>query len=41
VDTLYEVLDEVAGGGALDVTIVRGTEERALTVDFEAAGAAA
>jgi serine protease Do len=42
VDALYEALDEVAAGGdALDVTIVRGTEERALTVEFEATGAAA
>jgi serine protease Do len=42
VDALYEALDEVAaGGGALDVTIVRGTEERTLTVQFEATGAAA
>jgi S1-C subfamily serine protease len=41
VDTLYEVLDEVTGGGSLDLTVVRGTEERAVTVGFDTAGAAA
>ena len=41
VDTLYELLDAVAGGGSLELTVVRGTEERAVKVDFEAAGATA
>ena len=41
VDTLYELLDAVAGGGSLELTVVRGTEERAVNVEFEATGAAA
>jgi serine protease Do len=42
VDALYEALDSVAPeGGSLDLTIVRGTEERPLTVEFEPTGAAA
>jgi len=39
VDALYETLD--GAGDTLDVTVVRGTEERGVTVEFEAAGAAA
>jgi serine protease Do len=42
VDALYEVLDAVpAGGGAIELTIVRGTEERPVTVEFESSEAAA
>jgi serine protease Do len=41
VDTLYELLDAVAGGGSLELTVVRGTEERAVKVEFEATGATA
>jgi serine protease Do len=42
VDALYEALDGVSeSGGTLDLTIVRGTEERPVTVEFEATGAAA
>jgi S1-C subfamily serine protease len=41
VDTLYEVLDGVTGGGSVELTVVRGTEERAVTVEFDATGAAA
>ncbi|MGH2742988.1 MAG: PDZ domain-containing protein, partial [Thermoleophilaceae bacterium] len=42
VDALYEALDEVpAEGGTLELTIVRGTEERPVTVEFETSGAAA
>jgi len=41
VDTLYELLDAVAGGGSLELTVVRGTEERAVKVELEATGATA
>lgn len=41
VDALYAVLDSVAGGGSLELTVVRGTEERPVKVEFEASGAAA
>jgi S1-C subfamily serine protease len=42
VDALYETLDGVpAEGGTLELTIVRGTEERTVTVEFETSGAAA
>jgi serine protease Do len=41
VDTLYEVLDGLAAGGSVELTVVRGTEERAVTVAFDATGAAA
>ena len=42
VDALYEALDAAPSqGGRLDLTIVRGTEERPVTVEFEASGAAA
>jgi serine protease Do len=41
VDVLYEVLDSVANGGSLELTVVRGTEERPVTVEFEATGATA
>ena len=42
VDALYEALDAVApADGTLDLTIVRGTDERPVTVEFEATGAAA
>ena len=41
VDTLYELLDAAAGGGLLELTVVRGTEERTVKVEFEATGAAA
>jgi serine protease Do len=41
VDALYAVLDSVAGGGSLELTVVRGTEERPVKAEFEASGAAA
>jgi S1-C subfamily serine protease len=41
VDTLYGLLDAVAGGGSLELTVVRGTEERTVKVEFEATGAPA
>jgi serine protease Do len=42
VDALYEALDAVPSeGGTLELTIVRGTDERPVTVEFEASGAAA
>jgi serine protease Do len=41
IDVLYELLDSVASGGSLELTVVRGTEERPVTVEFEASGAAA
>jgi serine protease Do len=42
VDSLYEVLDTVPSeGGTLDLTIVRGTEERQVTAEFETSEAAA
>jgi serine protease Do len=42
VDALYESLDAVAKeGGTIDLTIVRGTEERPVTVEFETTEAAA
>jgi serine protease Do len=42
VDALYEALDSVpAEGGALELTLVRGTEERSVTVQFETSEAAA
>jgi serine protease Do len=42
VDALYEALDAVSPeDGTLDLTIVRGTEERPVTVEFETSGAAA
>jgi serine protease Do len=42
VDALYEALDSVPEeGGTLDLTIVRGTEDRPVTVEFETSEAAA
>ncbi len=42
VDALYEALDEVPSeGGSLELTIVRGSEERPVSVEFETSGAAA
>jgi serine protease Do len=41
VDSLSELLDAVAGGGSLELTVVRGTEERPVKVEFEATGATA
>ena len=42
VDALYESLDAVPKqGGKIDLTIVRGTEERPVTVEFETTEAAA
>ena len=35
VDALYDVLDEVQRERPLELTIVRGTEERELSVAFE------
>jgi S1-C subfamily serine protease len=40
VDVLYDVLDAVSGG-TLELTVVRGTEERAVEVEFESTGAPA
>jgi len=41
VDTLYELLDAAAESGSLELTVVRGTDERTVKVEFEATGAAA
>jgi serine protease Do len=41
VDVLYELLDSVSEGGSLELTVVRGTDERPVQVEFEATGAAA
>jgi serine protease Do len=41
VDALYEVLDGLAEGGSVELTVVRGTEERPVKVEFDATGAAA
>jgi S1-C subfamily serine protease len=42
VDALYEALDGVpAAGGTLELTLVRGTEERQVTAEFETTEAAA
>jgi serine protease Do len=41
VDALYEVLDGVADDGSVELTVVRGTEERPVHVEFGAAGAPA
>jgi serine protease Do len=41
VDALYEVLDGLTGGGSVELTVVRGTEERPVSVEFESTGAAA
>jgi serine protease Do len=42
VDALYEALDALPGeGGTLDLTIVRGTDERPVTVEFGTTEAAA
>jgi serine protease Do len=42
VDALYEALDAVpAAGGALELTVVRGTDERAVTVELDPKEAAA
>jgi serine protease Do len=41
VDVLYELLDSLAEGGSLELTVVRGTDERPVQVEFEATGAAA
>jgi S1-C subfamily serine protease len=34
IDTLYAALDAARADGTLDLTIVRGTDERSLTVSF-------
>src|ERR1700685_2561015 len=34
VDVLYEALDSARSEGSIELTIVRGTEERAVTVSF-------
>jgi serine protease Do len=41
VDALYEVLDGLAEGGSVELTVVRGTEERPVSVEFGTTGAAA
>jgi hypothetical protein len=33
-DDLHQALDSVRGGGDLELTVVRGTEERKATVSF-------
>jgi S1-C subfamily serine protease len=38
VDSLYEVLDGVSPGDTLDLTVVRGTDERTVTAHFAGAG---
>jgi serine protease Do len=40
VDALYEALDGVGAAGALDLTVVRGTEERTVTAELDSGGAA-
>lgn len=41
VDDLYDLLDGTGPGGTLDLTVLRGTEERVVTVSFPAGSAAA
>jgi serine protease Do len=41
VDALYEVLDGVDEGGSVELTVVRGTEERPVNVEFDATEAPA
>lgn len=41
VDALYEVLDEVSPGDTIDLIVVRGTDERTVTVQFTTEAAAA
>jgi serine protease Do len=41
VDALYEVLDAVSPGDTIDLTVVRGTEERTVTAQFATEAAAA
>jgi serine protease Do len=41
VDALYEVLDGVSPGDTIDLTVVRGTEERTVTAQFATEAAAA
>jgi serine protease Do len=41
VDDLYDALDAAAPGGSVEVTVVRGTDERAVTVSFPTEDAAA
>jgi serine protease Do len=41
VDALYEVLDDVSPGDTVDLTVVRGTDERTVTAQFTAEAAAA
>jgi serine protease Do len=41
VDALYEVLDGLTEGGSVELTVVRGTEERPVNVEFGTTGAAA
>jgi serine protease Do len=41
VDALYEVLDEVSPGDTIDLTVVRGTDERTVTAQFTTEAAAA
>jgi serine protease Do len=38
IDALYSALDEAAPGGALTLTLLRGTEERELNVQLDGAG---
>lgn len=40
VDDLFDALEGIEPGATLELTVVRGTEERAVTVTFPAAGAA-
>jgi serine protease Do len=41
IDALYAVLDAIEPGTSLELTLVRGVEEREVTVEFEPAGAEA
>jgi serine protease Do len=41
VDALYEVLDDVSPGDTVDLTVVRGTDERTVTAQFTTEAAAA
>ena len=39
VDSLYEVLDGVSPGDAIDLTVVRGVDERTIAAEFSGDGA--
>jgi S1-C subfamily serine protease len=39
VDALHRAVDEAAGNGGLELTLVRGTDEREVKVEFERSAA--